>query len=802
MLLRVRVSLLLAGLGLVSLILLPPRSHASYPTPPLARSVHNHRWAAPVGNQPAGVPPIAAPAVCGVTGGTWTDRALYPTTLDGIAVVALGGVLYSFGGFDGTANVTAAYKYDPAANSWTAIAALPAARAGLSAVTDGSAIYLLNGYGAVGVTVAGVWRYTPGTNSYDTTLTAPTVDTGDQGAAYLGGQIYRIGGYSNSLGTDTATVEVYIVSSNSWTTTTAYPLAADGLATVVLNGAIYTAGGYDAGAGAATMKTYRYLPASPGWTDAAIADLPGVRAFAASGVLDGQFVVAGGDDLVTTFASATAWNPATDSWAALPPLAHTRDYTAGATIGSDFYVVGGDDAAQNPSRFNERYSITPCATATVTSTPGVSTATVTASRTAGATTSATASATTTATAILTATATASRTASATLTATAGATTTGTAIVMATATATASRTAGVSPTLTATTGATTATTTATPSRTATATAPVPTASTTATASASATSTIPVTATASSTAATPSRTATATAPVPTASATATASASATSTIPVTVTASSTAGLTATATPMPPTVTRTAAPSSTATLPPSNTATRTATVPVPSSTATTPPTGTATATVCAIRFSDVPYNDPTVYYSVPVYYLACHGIISGYSDGTFKPFNNTTRAQMTKIVTLAFNILLVTPVAGGTFADVDSTNVFYSLIETAAAHGIVSGYTCGGVNPQTGVAEPCTSGSRPYFRPSNFVTRGQLAKIVAIGAGWTLRSPATPTFADVPPSLVFYPFIETAACHGVISGYDDHTFRPANNATRGQIAKIAYLALNDSSGCLLAR
>ncbi|MGI8586115.1 MAG: S-layer homology domain-containing protein [Chloroflexia bacterium] len=30
-----------------------------------------------------------------------------------------------------------------------------------------------------------------------------------------------------------------------------------------------------------------------------------------------------------------------------------------------------------------------------------------------------------------------------------------------------------------------------------------------------------------------------------------------------------------------------------------------------------------------------------------------------------------------------------------------------------------------------------------------------------------------------------VETAVCHGVISGYSDHTFRPFNNAIRGQIA-----------------
>ena len=225
----------------------------------------------------------------------------------------------------------------------------------------------------------------------------------------------------------------------------------------------------------------------------------------------------------------------------------------------------------------------------------------------------------------------------------------------------------------------------------------------------------------------------------------------------------------------------------------------IPQPTNTVTVTRTSvaaTATATVCSIQFSDV--QDTTAYYYQGVYYLACHGVISGYSDGTYKPFNNTTRAQMTKIVTLAFNLPLVTPPATGTFADVDSTSVFYQLIETAAARGIVSGYTCGGINPQTGAAEPCTSGNRPYFRPSNFVTRGQLAKIVVLGAGWPLVNPPTPTFTDVPRTDVFYQSIETAACRGIISGYSDNTFRPNNYAFRGQIAKIVYLAAGTATSC----
>ncbi len=248
---------------------------------------------------------------------------------------------------------------------------------------------------------------------------------------------------------------------------------------------------------------------------------------------------------------------------------------------------------------------------------------------------------------------------------------------------------------------------------------------------------------------------------------------------------------------TATRTATRTATATIAAPATATSSGATPTRTPVAGSPSatlTGTATATPCAVHFSDV--TDPAAYYYQGVYYLACRGVISGYSDGTFQPFNLTTRAQMTKIVTLAFALPPVTPPAAGTFADVDADNVFYGLIETAAAHSIVSGYTCGGRNPQTGRAEPCDAVRRPYFRPANPVTRGQLAKIVVGGAGWALQHPATPTFSDVPPGNVFYGPIETAVCHAILSGYSDGTFQPNSYAFRGQIAKIVYLARTNAA------
>ncbi len=265
-------------------------------------------------------------------------------------------------------------------------------------------------------------------------------------------------------------------------------------------------------------------------------------------------------------------------------------------------------------------------------------------------------------------------------------------------------------------------------------------------------------------------------------------------------------------PPTGTPTATLSATITATGSATATRSATVPPLPTTTGLPRTGTPTltagpratatatatgqATPCALQFSDV--TDPSAYYYASVYYLACRGVVSGYADGTFQPFALTTRGQMTKIVTLAFRLAPVPPPATGTFADVAPDNVFYGLIESAAAHGLISGYTCGGHDPQSGTAEPCDAAQRPYFRPSNNVTRGQVTKIVVGGAGWAHVTPAAPTFNDVPAGNVFYSFIETAVGHGIVSGYGDGTFRPAANAFRSQIAKISALAVTSPPTC----
>jgi glucose/arabinose dehydrogenase len=190
----------------------------------------------------------------------------------------------------------------------------------------------------------------------------------------------------------------------------------------------------------------------------------------------------------------------------------------------------------------------------------------------------------------------------------------------------------------------------------------------------------------------------------------------------------------------------------------------------------------------FSDVPASNTFYPY---IQCLACRGVMGGYSDNTFRPNNNITRGQLSKIVanSAGFN----EPVSSVMFEDVLPTNTFYEFVQRMATRGIIGGYPCGGAN------EPCGADDKPYFRPNANATRGQISKIVSQAKGY--NDPASgQTFEDVPSTNSFYLYIERLASRGIMGGYpcgtlphepcstqDRPYFRWGNNATRGQTSKI---------------
>jgi N-acetylneuraminic acid mutarotase len=216
----------------------------------------------------------------------------------------------------------------------------------------------------------------------------------------------------------------------------------------------------------------------------------------------------------------------------------------------------------------------------------------------------------------------------------------------------------------------------------------------------------------------------------------------------------------------------------------------------------TPTSTPGACYIQFTDVPAGS-TFYPFITC--LACHGVISGYPCGSpgeqcdpnsnpyFRPGNQVTRGQIAKIVSESAGFF--DPVTTQTFEDIAPGSTFYTYTERLSSRGVMSGYPCGGAG------EPCVPpNNRPYFRPTNNATRGQIAKIVSNAAGYN-EEPTTQNFEDVPPGSTFYTFTERLATRFIMSGYTCGTiptepcvppdnrpyFRPNNNATRGQTSKI---------------
>ncbi len=244
----------------------------------------------------------------------------------------------------------------------------------------------------------------------------------------------------------------------------------------------------------------------------------------------------------------------------------------------------------------------------------------------------------------------------------------------------------------------------------------------------------------------------------------------------------------TPVPPTVT--------------STPTRTPTI-TPTPTRTLSPTITPTHAPHIGQFEDVPPGS-TFYTFVEC--MGTRGIIGGYPCGGpgepcyvppkpyFRTNNNVTRGQVSKMVASAAGWSDPVPSSQQTFADVLPGSTFWVYIEQLAGRGAVGGYPCGGP------FEPCVAPTnRPYFRPNNNLTRGQLAKIVSEAAQYT-ETPTFQLFEDVLPTNTFYLWIQRVGSRGIVAGYpcggpgepcnpprNLPYYRPANNVTRGQTAKI---------------
>ena len=142
---------------------------------------------------------------------------------------------------------------------------------------------------------------------------------------------------------------------------------------------------------------------------------------------------------------------------------------------------------------------------------------------------------------------------------------------------------------------------------------------------------------------------------------------------------------------------------------------------------------------------------------------GKVSGYTDGSYKPDSNVTRAEFVKMVNgiIDFNKKAVI-----TYKDVPASEWFYDYIGVAQAVGYISGY------------------SLDKFGPNDYITREQAASILSRIQYLDNNESAIAKFIDNSNVSAWAKGgVGAASNAGFISGYPDGSLKPLNNLTRAE-------------------
>lgn len=147
-----------------------------------------------------------------------------------------------------------------------------------------------------------------------------------------------------------------------------------------------------------------------------------------------------------------------------------------------------------------------------------------------------------------------------------------------------------------------------------------------------------------------------------------------------------------------------------------------------------------------------------------------IQGYSDGTFKPQNSVTRAEIATMIARLVNKSLEGS-KHSSYADVSQSHWAVEEIELMKQLGLMTG------------------DHKARFNPSNFMTRAEMAMIVARYTGKdAMKKNQEPfSYLDVPASHWAASPIEAATQAGIVKGYGNDTFRPNEYVSRAEAVTI---------------
>lgn len=184
-----------------------------------------------------------------------------------------------------------------------------------------------------------------------------------------------------------------------------------------------------------------------------------------------------------------------------------------------------------------------------------------------------------------------------------------------------------------------------------------------------------------------------------------------------------------------------------------------------------GTANAQLVVNQsFVDVPMGSK---YYTSVKHFQDSGIIQGYSDGTFRPDQEATRAEALKIVLLSSGVTVDEALIGDIFPDVTSDDWFYHYIKKAKQLSIVEGYDDG------------------YFRPHQTQNIAETLKMILLtnDISVSVVADGTLVFPDVNGELWFAPYALYAKDKNIIEPQADGNLDGGRGVTRGELVELMY-------------
>jgi len=146
------------------------------------------------------------------------------------------------------------------------------------------------------------------------------------------------------------------------------------------------------------------------------------------------------------------------------------------------------------------------------------------------------------------------------------------------------------------------------------------------------------------------------------------------------------------------------------------------------------------------------------------ASKGLVSGYSDGTFRPNQQVSRAEFVAMANRAFNIKSSN--ASVNFTDVSPEKWFYNDIVSANAAGYIGGYSDG------------------TFRPNRTITRLEAACVIARLLNLKPNPEGITSFKDSTSVAAWARSnIGAVVDSGLMRGFPDGSFLPDKSITRAE-------------------